>query len=293
MQSYAPDMTTHSAGDAETALASRTVRVRCHELAPIIGDLSGNFGLIKDAIVDAVSEGIELLVLPELATSGYYFQNKDEARSCAISIGHHVFQEWADLLAPGMALVVGFCEDRGGEPHNSAAILSSDGLLAVYRKIHLWDEEKNIFAAGAEQPPVIDTPVGRLGVLICYDLEFPEMPRSLAVNGAEIIAVPTNWPLAPRPSGERPPEVIQAMAAARCSTVAIACCDRSGAERGNEWTQGTTIIGTDGWPRGAKRPCGELDAEIEISGNRSRISPLNDSLKDRRTQFYEGLVARV
>ena len=66
-----------------------------------------------------------------------------------------------------------------------------------------------MFEPGNETPPVIDTRVGRIGVLICYDLEFPEMSRMLALGGAELVAVPTNWPLVDGPEGERAPEVLQ------------------------------------------------------------------------------------
>ena len=88
---------------------------------------------------------------------------------------------------------------------------------------------------------------GRVGVAICYDLEFPEVTRHLALRGADLVAVPTNWPLVPRPDGEHPPEVVIAMAAARVNRVAIACCDRTGTERGVQWTAGATIVGVDGW----------------------------------------------
>lgn len=104
-------------------------------------------------------------------------------------------------------------------------------MFAVYRKTHPWDSEKDVFAAGDVAGGVLQTPAGPLGTLLCYDLEFPEVPRRLALMGAEVLAVPTNWPVVPRPPGEHPPEVVQAMAAARASQVVIACCDRRGKYR--------------------------------------------------------------
>ncbi|MFE5836343.1 nitrilase-related carbon-nitrogen hydrolase [Arthrobacter sp. NPDC056493] len=259
--------------------------VRAHELAPRIGDLAANLRMIGDAIQAAVKDGVQLLVLPELATSGYYLR-PDEAGRCALASDDPVFGEWASLLDPGMVLVLGFCERGEHSLFNSAAIMTRAGVISVYRKTHLWDEEQSLFEAGSAPPPVVPTPLGPLGVLICYDLEFPEMPRSLALGGAEIIAVPTNWPLVPRPAGEHAPEVVQAMAAARASCVAIVCCDRAGTERGHTWTQGTSAIGCDGWPAGATDAAGRLDTVITVPAGRTRIGPRNDTLSDRRPALY-------
>lgn len=270
----------------EATSSSRLVRIRCHEVAPRIAELSGNIEIIESAIRNAVSDGVELLVLPELATSGYYL-TADEARECAIRLDNAIWSRWSSLLTPNTTVVVGFAESGGDgdEIYNSAAVLTAKGVTAVYRKTHLWDAEKTVFTPGSQPPFVVDTPSGRLGVLICYDLEFPEMPRSLALNGAEIIAVPTNWPVVPKPTNEHPPEVVQAMAAARSSCVAIACCDRSGDERGKAWTQGTAVIGADGWIAG-ERSGDQIDADVEIRDTRAQIGPLNNVVTDRRPQLY-------
>jgi predicted amidohydrolase len=161
-------------------------------------------------------------------------------------------------------------------------------VLAVYRKAHLWDREQEWFAPGDEPAPVVDTPVGRVGVAVCYDLEFPEVTRGLAVRGAELIAVPTNWPLVDRPAGERPPEVVIAMAAARVNRVAIACCDRAGTERGQVWTEGSTIVSADGWPVAAAGPGpGAATADVDLGRSRDkRIGARNDALADRRPELY-------
>jgi predicted amidohydrolase len=137
-------------------------------------------------------------------------------------------------------------------------------------------------------PPVVDTAVGRIGVAICYDLEFPEVTRQLAVAGAELIAVPTNWPLVDRPPGERPPEVVIAMAAARVNRVAIACCDRAGTERGQRWTEGSTIVAADGWPVAVAGPgTATALADVDLARSRDkRLGEHNDALGDRRPELY-------
>lgn len=265
--------------------SERVLHVRCHELAPAAADLEHNCGLIEDAIRDAMAAGTQLLVLPELATSGYHV-TPEEARACALSADADVFQAWAGLLRENAVLVVGYAEVADGSTYNSAVLLTAGGIEGHYRKTHLWDTEKTVFTAGPAKPPIINTALGKVGILVCYDLEFPEMPRALALGGADIIAVPTNWPLVERPSNEHPPEVIQAMAAARSSAVAIACCDRRGEERGTSWTEGTAIIGTDGWLLGAKDADGIIDARVQLSASRRHISPRNSIDGDRRPEFY-------
>ena len=213
------------------------------------------------------------MVLPELATSGYVFESTDEARACAITPDHPVFAAWAGHLARGGSrLVVGGFAERGtdGNLYNSAAAVTADGVVAVYRKTHLWDREKLWFQAGDDRPPVIAIDGARVGVAICYDLEFPEVTRHLALRGADLVAVPTNWPLVPRPDGEHPPEVVIAMAAARVNRVAIACCDRTGTERGVEWTAGTSIVGVDGWVLATAGDDGRATADIDLSTARDK-----------------------
>lgn len=277
------------ASGAETApsIQERRIRVRAHELAPTVGQLDLNIQLITAAIADAVAAGIELLVLPELVTSGYYLRDVEEARAVGIAADNEHFARWCSMLPPEVTVVFGYCETAADRVYNSAVTLEASGVVGSYRKTHLWDDEKLIFTPGDSAPTVLDTAVGRLGTLICYDLEFPEMPRSLALAGAEVIAVPTNWPRGPRPEGERASEVVMAMAAARASAVAIICCDRTGTERGHAWTEGTTVIGTDGWPKASKDAAGKVDTTLVIRSDRTKIGPRNDVFEDRRPAIYQ------
>ena len=75
------------------------------------------------------------------------------------------------------------------------------GCARVYRKAHLWDGERFMFAAGAGAPPVVDTRLGRVATMICYDLEFPEWVRLPALHGAQLLSAPVNWPAHPTPRG--------------------------------------------------------------------------------------------
>jgi 5-aminopentanamidase len=264
-------------------------RVTCCQLAPVLGDLNANLRLTTDAIGAAVQSGARVVVLPELSTSGYMFESADEARAAAISPDHPVFVEWAALVAQGDGVVIGGFAELGedGLVYNSAAVVDGTGVLAVYRKVHLWAREKLVFEPGASEPPVVETPVGRIGVLICFDLEFPEFPRSLALRGAELIAAPTNWPREVVPAGERVPEVTVAMASAYSNHVAIACCDRAGVERGQEWNEASCIVDEQGWVIATASDVGVVDADLDLARSHDKsMGPFVDVFGDRRPELY-------
>jgi predicted amidohydrolase len=267
-------------------------RIVCQQVAPRVGDLQANRRLSLSAIADAVVDGADVIVLPELVTSGYMFESAEEAASVAITPDDPLFEQWA--AEAGSAVVVGGFAERGGDDrvYNSAVVVDRSGVIGVYRKGHLWDREKLCFAPGGEPPRVFDTPAGRIGVIVCYDLEFPEMPRMLALAGAELICVPTNWPLVERPDGERPPEVTIAMAAARVNRVFIACCDRTGTERGQHWTAGTTIIDEQGWVLDSQTGAGPASATVDLTRAHDKaFTDMADAFADRRPELY-GAVAQ-
>lgn len=269
-------------------------RIAVQQLAPVLGDLDANRAIALDAIREAVDAGADVVVLPELITSGYVFRSQDEAAKAAIGTDHELLREWADEARRADAVVVGgFCERGGdGRLYNSAAVIDAGGMRAVYRKLHLWDHEKLLFAPGTAPPPVLDTRFGRLGVLICYDLEFPELTRWAALAGTQLLAVPTNWPLVPRPEGERPPEALIAMAAARVNRMAIACADRLGTERGVTWTGGATIVGVDGWVAAERSDAGLLVADVDLTGAlEKRLTEHADAFGDRRPDIYAALAS--
>lgn len=267
-------------------------RIACQQLAPELLDLEANRRNSIAAVRDAVAAGADVIVLPELVTSGYVFESQDEATSVAITPDDPIFQGWAAELsdAPDRSPIAigGFCErGRNAVLYNSAAVVDGSGVVAVYRKTHLWDREKLFFEPGADLPPIVDAPFGRIGVLICYDLEFPEMTRALALAGADLIAVPTNWPLSKWPAGEHPPEVVIAMATARINRVFVACCDRTGTERGQAWTAGTAVIDEAGWIAAGGQGTAAV-ADVDLTRARSKsFTELADAFDDRRPELYD------
>lgn len=253
----------------------------------VLGDVDGNVARLSDALERYDDDTTRLIVAPELATSGYVFADRAEALPLGIGCDDARLKRLARRLGPRSVAVVGIAERDGDVLFNTAVVLSRDGVTASYRKSHLWGAEKLIFESGERAGMVVETAVGRLAVAICYDNEFPEVPRALALAGADILALPVNWPRVPRPAGERPPETIQAMAAARSSRLPTVIADRFGTERGVEWTGGTTVIDGEGWIV-AEEHDGVAAATVVIEPGEKGLGPHNDLFADRRPDLYLG-----
>jgi predicted amidohydrolase len=257
-------------------------RVVCCQLAPVLGDVRGNLAAATEAIA-AAAPGADVIVLPELVTSGYCFTSAEEARAAALHAGDPAFEAWA--RAAGDAVVVaGFAEAADGRLYDSALLLHR-GSRTVYRKTHLWNREKLIFTPGEEPAPVVATGAGPIGLLVCYDLAFPEMYRSLALRGAQLVTAPVNWPRSDHPAGLPCSELLIAMACARVNRLAVACCDRTGTERGQRWNEATAIISADGWVVAQAGEDGLAAADVTLTPDKT-LSPRNDLLGDRRTELY-------
>lgn len=246
------------------------VLVGCHWLAPAAGDLRGNCERVAGTLSSAADAGAGVIVLPELATSGHVFESGREAATAALTAGEVFALGSVALWGSAAVAVVGFCE-RGehGRLYNSAAVMDADGGFAVYRKAHLRNAEKLFFTAGSEPPPVVPTAAGRLGVLLGRDLEFPELTGLVALAGADLLAVPGDWPLSARPPGAPSAGTMSARAAARANRFFVACCDRAGTR---PWTEGTVIVDRDGRVVAAPDADGTAVAAVEFGLAKSRRS---------------------
>ena len=279
------------------ATPSATV-VACAQLEPRLDDAAGNIVRTCEALHTAADQGAQVIVLPELASSGYAFADRAEALAAAEPVDGPSLTAWAEVADKrGLIVVAGFCERGPSDAvHNSAVLIDPSGVRAVYRKAHLWDRERLIFDAGDAVPPVVDTRVGRIAMVICYDLEFPEWVRIAALDGAQLLCVPTNWPEAPRPAGERPGEVLRAQAGAGMNRMFIAVCDRVGAERGVEWVGGSAIIDPDGWLLAGGTPSSDpmlVLAECDLPQAADKgVGGLSDIHADRRPELYAGVIRR-
>jgi len=264
------------------------VRIACCQIDPKLGDLAANAETIEAQIREVVKAGADVIVLPELATCGYMFADADEARAAALAPTDPAIAKWS-AAAGDSIVIVGFCElGDDAKLYNSAVMVDGHGVVACYRKTHLWDREKLIFTPGDVVPPVAKTKHGAIAMMVCYDLEFGEFTRRVVLDRAELIAAPVNWPLFPRPEGEHPGEVITAMSTARTNKVAIACCDRAGVERGQQWTEGTAIIDPDGWIVAAAGPGAAIAvADVDLAATHDKtLTEYVDLLADRRVDLY-------
>jgi predicted amidohydrolase len=271
------------------------MRIACAQLWPRIGELEANRERAGAAVASAAADGAELVVLPELCVSGYMFEDAEEARRLAEPIDGPTIEGWREQSVRDRIVIVGgVCElDDDGRVRNSAVVTEGGEVLAVYRKTHLWDREKLVFEPGEEPPPVVETSVAKVGVGICYDSQFPEAMRMLALAGAEVIAVPTNNPLLSPELEPLPGELLLASATAMVNRVYVAQADRTGLERGVEWV-GATAIAAPGGRLLTERVRGEgsVSADIDPALARDKhLSERNDALADRRPELYGAIAA--
>jgi predicted amidohydrolase len=125
--------------------------------------------------------------------------------------------------------------------------------------------------------------------MICYDLEFPEMVRDVALRGAQVVVAPSNWPSNSPPAGERPPEVVKAQASASVNRVFVVVADRWGRERGVDWIGGSVICDVEGYPVAGPADGGEvlLVAELDLGrADDKALGAYNAAFADRRPQLY-------
>lgn len=228
----------------------------------------------------------DLLVLPELCLSGYAFVSKDEVRQLSeTSDGPSI--KALKLLAKktGTILVVGFAEKAGSKLYNSAILIRPSGKTDIYRKAHLFWNEKKWFAPGDTGFKVFSAGQARIGMMICYDWFFPEAARSLALNGAQIICHPANLVLPYCPCS-MPVRALE-------NKVFTITANRTGREkRGNSDLRfiGKSIMaGPDSTvlasAPGKNETVRVVDIDPKLADNKA-VTPLNHLFRDRRPEYY-------
>ena len=172
------------------------VRAAVVQMDVRIGETEANLERVIERLAEAAESGARLVVFPELALSGYCFNSLEDAKPFALtSADATIASVCAEAERLDVTVVMGFFEVSGGNYFNSAVIASAvGGASNVYRKTHLPTIGVDRFISKGNHLDVYDTSAGKLGVLICYDMRFPEAARTLGLKGAEIITLPTNWP---------------------------------------------------------------------------------------------------
>ncbi|WP_310631676.1 nitrilase family protein [Paraburkholderia sp.] len=272
--------------------------VACVQMEPRVGAVRENVARACALIETAARNGASLVVLPELANSGYVFESREEAYALAESLPDGETARAFDALARqfGIHIVSGIAERAGDQLYTAALLTGPAGPLGIYRKLHLWNEEKRFFEPGDVGVPVFATPLGRIAMAICYDAWFPETFRLAVMQGADLVCVPTNWVPMPSQPDDRPAMATTlAMAAAHSNGLAIACADRVGTERGQPFLGQSVIVGGDGWPiAGPASPDREeiLYGAIDVARTRAgrTLNPRNHVLLDRRVDLYDAML---
>ncbi len=261
------------------------MRIGIVQSSPVFGEVEGNLAGCFDLMS---SHTADLWVLPELFATGYQFLNAAEARELAepVPSGKTTQALIACAAETECFVVAGLPEIDGDNVYNSAVLVGPDGFLARYRKIHLFYEEKINFTPGDLPFPVVDIGLAKIGMMVCFDHLFPESARSLALQGADVIAHPANLVL---------PDLAQRTMSIRAleNGVYTATANRVGTEaRTNEpltYTGQSQVIAPDGEAlvRLSQDKVEVAVVEIDVTKARDKaITVHNDKLGDRRPDLY-------
>jgi N-carbamoylputrescine amidase len=268
------------------------MRIACAQYAVRDKDSEHNLERSLHFIRQAAAEGADLVVLPELANSGCDLGSRNIALELAEEIpGGPTVEAWGkETKTSGVYIVGGVLEREGDALYNSAVLLGPEAS-GRYRKTHLWNKEKLLYEPGRELP-VFDTPLGRIGLLVCYDAWFPEAARTLAVKGAEILCVPSNAPDDWVPEHQRRGDLtmlnVHCIAAANANRIFVAAANRVG----DGYLGRSCVVDVTGGvlALAAAPEEGLICAEVDLSRARreKRLTDLSHSLEDRNPTVYEG-----
>jgi 5-aminopentanamidase len=269
------------------------VRVAVAQLDPKLGEKERNLEACLARLEEASAAGAELLVLPECAIPGYMFESAEEALPFAEEIPGPSTEVLTEACARLDAYVVcGLLERDGDVLRNAAVLVGPDGLVGTYRKTHLPFLGVDRFVLAGDELNVYDTPLGRIGIEICYDLRFPEATRTLALKGADLVAHPTNFPVAARIQTE-----LITVARAAENRVFLLTANRVGKERWAEFCGRSQIVDPYGTRLAESDPVEETllvaDVEVEQARDKDYVIPGDYELYlfgDRRPELYGLLV---
>jgi predicted amidohydrolase len=261
-----------------------TVKVGFMQFSPLFGRKEENVERVINSLRGAKAD---LLVLPELFSTGYLFLNEEELRRSAETIpdGSTVSKFLELAKRDNINLVFGIAERTDDKLFNTSVLVTTKGECFVYRKLHLFDREKYLFSPGDKELEVFDIGEAGIGMMICFDWIFPEVARSLALKGADIICHPSNLIL---------PHCQDAMVT-RCieNRVFAITSNRIGTEKRQKeeltFTGRSQIVD----PKGRVLVQANAEEEklciIEIDpflAKDKKVTPNNHIFEDRRTDFY-------
>lgn len=243
----------------------------------------------------AARSGAKLVIFPECALSGYCYRSAEEAAPVAEEVpGPCTEKIAAAAKSLDCTAIVGLLERAGGKVYNAAAVVGPQGILGTYRKVHLLCLGIDRFNAPGDKPfPVFATAHGKVGINICFDCSFPEAGRVPKLKGAQVLAIPTNWPLG-SDSWQHTPKV-----RATENHFHVIAADRVGEERGFRFSGHSQIVDFAGHVHGEAGETEEtiLYAELDLAAadsNRVIRVPGQwefDRLAARRPEMYGPITA--
>jgi len=266
------------------------MKVGYYQFSPEFGEPSQNLKRIRTALLEVEAD---IIVLPELAFTGYYFKDREELRSMAEDISESSIVESLTNLCKenDFYVVTGFAEREKNKLYNSALLIGPSGVVHCYRKLHLFNTEKEYFDPGDTALDIVEIRGAKVGLMICFDWVFPEVARTLALRGADLICHPANLVLT----------FCQKAMLTRCleNSVFAVTANRTGTEirpRGKlAFTGQSQIAGPKGKVIVRSNSASQelILCEIDIESARDKsITDNNDLFIDRRPEYYTTLVER-
>lgn len=256
------------------------MKIALIQFAPVFGDVKSTIESLQVLFYKA--READLVVLPELASTGYNFDSREQALALSETVQESIFLDFikASCLQYNFTLATGFSEKEGDKLYNSAILMNKKGVIGTYRKLHLFMNEKNIFEKGNAGLPVFIVDGVKIGMLVCFDWMFPEVWRKLALLGVDLILHPSNLVLPYAQS------VIPSYAL--INRIFIATANRFGTEKELSFTGQSVIVNPKGEVLAKAGRVEEIlfaDIDPELARNKM-ITSMNDIFKDRRTDIY-------
>ena len=269
------------------------MRVAVAQMEPRLAENERNLDAALERLEEAAGAGAQLLVLPECAIPGYMFDSAEEALPHAEEIPGPTTEAFERECARlGVHAITGLLERDGDTLYNAAILVGPDGLIGSYRKTHLPFLGVDRFVTPGEEFKVFDTALGRIGLIICYDLRFPEVTRTLALQGADMVALPTNFPMAAKLQCD-----VIAPARAAENRVYLLVANRVGKERWGEFCGLSQIVDPYGTRLAEAGETEETllvaDVELEKARDKDYVVPGEYELYlfgHRRPELYGALV---
>lgn len=264
-------------------------RVAAVQFEPLLGAKTENVRRLRELAETAAQHDARLIVMPEMATTGYCWYNRDEIRPHVEPIPGPTTNLFAELARRyGCYIVLGMPEVAAsrGIFYNSAPLIGPDGVVGVYRKTHSYAADLKWASDGDLGLPVWETPLGRIGTMICMDAGYFEPARVLALAGAHVLCFPTNW------LGEKSPGPAW-MARAFENGCYLLAANRYGLERGVQFSGGSCVLNPDGTIQ-ALRDSGDgiVYGNVSLAAARHKsFAPYGPSekLARRRVELYDNL----